>query len=116
MRLEDKVAVITGASSGLGRKIAQFYGREGAKVVVSDIREEPLPGGFEDDAKATTSASIVDAGGTATFVEADVTDKSQVAELVAATVEEYGRLDIMFNNAGVYRVGKLTHEFSEEDL
>jgi NAD(P)-dependent dehydrogenase (short-subunit alcohol dehydrogenase family) len=115
MRLANKVAVITGASSGLGRKIAQFYGREGAKVVVSDIREEPLPGGFDEDTENTVD-TITRAGGTASFVEADVTKQPDVAALVAAAADTYGRLDIMFNNAGVYRVGKLTHEFTEEDL
>ncbi|HET8931419.1 MAG TPA: SDR family NAD(P)-dependent oxidoreductase, partial [Acidimicrobiales bacterium] len=83
MRLENKVAVITGASSGLGRKIAQFYAREGAKVIVSDIREEPLPGGFDDDV-GTTVDTISNSGGTASFVMADVTKQADVAALVSA--------------------------------
>ncbi len=116
MRLENKVAVITGASSGLGRKVAQCYAREGANVVVSDVREDPLPGGFEDDAELTTVDAISKGGGTASFVLADVTKQPDVAALVAAAVDTHGRIDIMYNNAGVYRVGKLTHEFSEEDL
>ena len=116
MRLKDKVAVITGASSGFGRSIARSYADEGAKVVVSDIREEPLPGGFEEDLDRTTVDVITSKGGTATFVKADVTKQAEVAALIKAAVDTYGRLDIMFNNAGVYRGGKLTHEFTEADL
>lgn len=116
MLLKDKVAVITGASSGFGRKIAISYANEGAKVVVSDIREEPLPGGFEEDLDRTTVDVITGNGGTATFVKADVTKQKEMAALVKAAVDQYGRLDIMFNNAGIYRGGKLLHEFTEADL
>jgi NAD(P)-dependent dehydrogenase (short-subunit alcohol dehydrogenase family) len=116
MRLNGKVAIVTGASSGFGRAVSIAFAREGASVAVSDIRESPLPGGFEDDSDRTTVQVIRKQGGSASFIQCDVTRKSEVENLVQETVKEFGRLDIMFNNAGIYRAGKLTHEFSEEDL
>lgn len=115
-RLQDKVAIITGAASGFGRGIAVAFAREGAKVVVSDIHPEPNAGGFESDAQLTTVEAVEKVGGQATYVPCDVTSSQQVAALVRAAVDAYGRLDIMFNNAGIYRAGKLTHKFTEEDL
>lgn len=115
-RVKNKVAVITGASSGFGRGIANALAAEGARVVVSDVHEEPNAGGFEDDAELTTAQTIVKQGGRAIYVSCDVTRSADVAALVAAAVDEYGRLDVFVNNAGIYRNGKLTHEFDEEDL
>lgn len=115
-RLQDKVVVVTGSASGFGRGIAVACAREGAKVVVSDVHEKPNTGGFETDGNLTTVEAIEKAGGRAVYVGADVTKSDQVANLVARTVETYGRLDVMVNNAGVYRNGKRLHEFSEEDL
>jgi NAD(P)-dependent dehydrogenase (short-subunit alcohol dehydrogenase family) len=115
-RLEGKVAVITGASSGFGRGIARAFAAEGAKVVVSDVREELTEGGFEEDPDLTTVEAIEKDGGEAVYVGCDVTKQDQVRDLVKAAVDGFGRLDIMVNNAGIYRGGKLTHEFTEEDL
>ncbi len=115
-RLEGKVAVITGASSGFGRGIARAFAAEGAKVVVSDVREELTEGGFEEDPDLTTVEAIEKDGGEAIYVGCDVTKQDQVRDLVKAAVDGFGRLDIMVNNAGIYRGGKLTHEFTEEDL
>jgi len=115
-RLNGKVAIVTGASSGFGRAIARAFAREGANLVVSDIREQPLPGGFEDDPEFTTVQAIEAAGGTAIYISCDVTRPDQVQALIAAAVREFGRLDVLMNNAGIYRSGKLMHEFSEEDL
>jgi len=115
-RLEGKVAVITGASSGFGRGIARAFAAEGAKVVVSDVREELTEGGFEEDPDLTTVEAIEKAGGEAIYVGCDVTKQEQVRDLTKAAVDRFGRLDIMVNNAGIYRGGKLTHEFTEEDL
>ena len=72
-RLQDKVIVVTGSSSGLGRSIANACATEGAKLVISDIHEQPLTGGFEDDAGLTTAETIQKAGGEAIFVQCDVT-------------------------------------------
>ncbi len=115
-RLEGEVAVVTGASSGFGRGIARAFAAEGAKVVVSDVREELTEGGFEEDPDLTTVEAIEKDGGEAIYVGCDVTKQDQVRDLVKAAVDRFGRLDIMVNNAGIYRGGKLTHEFTEEDL
>ena len=115
-RLEGKVAVITGASSGFGRGIARAFAAEGAKVVVSDVREEITEGGFEEDPDLTTVEAIEKDGGEAIYVGCDVTKQAQVRDLIKAAVHRFGRLDIIVNNAGIYRGGKLTHEFTEEDL
>lgn len=115
-RLDGKTAIVTGAASGFGREIAAAFAAEGANVVVSDIHEEPNTGGFEDHPELTTVDLIREQGGTAEFVRCDVTDAAQVAELVRAAVDRFGRLDVMMNNAGIYRGGKLTHEFTEDDL
>jgi NAD(P)-dependent dehydrogenase (short-subunit alcohol dehydrogenase family) len=116
MRLQDKVIVVTGSASGLGRGIAAACAAEGAKVVVSDIHADPNAGGFEADGDLTAVEAIEKAGGQAVYIGADVSKHDQVADLISKTVEKYGRLDVMVNNAGVYRVGKRVHEFSEEDL
>jgi len=86
-RLEGKVAVITGAASGIGRASAIRFAREGARVVVADLAEGP--GG----------AVAAEVGGT--YVRADVTDPSGVDAMFAAAVEAYGTVDISFHNAGI---------------
>ena len=104
-RLEGKVAVVTGASSGFGRGIARAFAAEGAKVVVSDVREELTEGGFEEDPDLTPVEAIEKDGGEAIYVGCDVTKQDQVRDLVKAAVDGFGRLDIMVNNAGIYRGG-----------
>lgn len=115
-RLRDKVIVITGAASGFGRGIAVACAVEGAKIVVSDVHEDANKGGFEADGSTTTVQEIEKNGGQGIYVQADVTKADQLDALVAKAVEQYGRLDVFVNNAGVYRRDKLVHEFSEEDL
>lgn len=91
-RLDGKVALITGAASGIGRASALAFAREGARVVVSDVARE---GGEE------TARLVEAAGGSAAFVAADVTQPAQVEELIAQAVGTYGRLDCALNNAGI---------------
>jgi len=115
-RLQSKVAIITGGSSGFGRASAVRFAAEGAKVVIADIKMEANPGGFEAHQDQTVFDEIKANGGEATFIRCDVTKAADVAAMVSEAVATYGRLDIMFNNAGIYRFGKLAHEFTEEDL
>ena len=104
--LEGKIALVTGAASGIGRATSLVMAREGARVVVSDINAE--------GAEATLSA-IKDLGGQGTFIHADVSKAEDVQALVAGVVETYGRLDCAYNNAGIegFMEGRL-HEYPED--
>lgn len=115
-RLHGKIAIVTGASSGFGRGIAMAFAAQGAKVVVSDVHEQPNQGGFEVNPELSTVAAIRQAGGQAHYISCDVTKQDQVIRLVADAVETFGGLDVMVNNAGIYRGGKFMHEFSVADL
>ncbi|KAL4804598.1 hypothetical protein BDV18DRAFT_165971 [Aspergillus unguis] len=98
LRLHNKVAIVTGASSGLGRAIAIRYAQEGAKVVCADI--SPTARSHEE-AAITTHGLISKDGGNAIFVQTDVGDAAQMDNLVQTAIQEYGRLDILVNNAGI---------------
>lgn len=100
-----KVAMVTGAASGIGRASAQFYTREGANVVVSDVDEA---GGQE------TVQLIQDTGGEAVFVKADVAKAADCEALVGQTVARYGRLDFACNNAGIGGEPNITADYSIE--
>lgn len=115
-RLAGKSVVITGAASGFGRDAALLFAQHGASVVVADLRREPLPGGFGDDNETPTDQIITGKGGQAVYVECDVTRKADINAAVDAAVAHFGRLDVMFNNAGIWRSGKLIDGFSEADL
>jgi len=105
MRLKDKFALITGAGSGIGRASAVLFAREGAAVAAADVDES---GGRE------TVRTIREAGGRAEFVRTDVTNADDVRRAVEAAVAIGGRLDVMFNNAGIGLVGSV-EETSPED-
>jgi meso-butanediol dehydrogenase/(S,S)-butanediol dehydrogenase/diacetyl reductase len=90
-RLENKIAIITGAGRGIGRACALRYGQEGAVVIVNDINAENV---------AKVTGEIVAAGGKAISNPADVTDPAQVQAMVDRAVSEFGRLDVLFANAG----------------
>src|SRR5438876_569506 len=103
---ENKVALVTGAGSGIGRATALTFAREGAKVVVADVVAK---GGEE------TVRMIKEAGGEAIFVKTDVSKTDEVEALVSKAVETYGRLDCAHNNAGIEGTVTLTADYAEED-
>lgn len=107
-RLKNKVAIVTGSSSGIGKAIALRFGAEGAHVVVTARRMARCE---------QTVAQIVKEGGEAWVIQTDVSDERQVERLIEQTVAYYGRLDILVNNAGVVAGGQLaettTHSFDE---
>lgn len=106
-RLENKVAVITGGSSGLGQATALLFAKAGAKVVIANRGVE---GGEE------TVNRIKKTGGEAIFVKTDVSKAAEVEALVTRTVETYGRLDCAFNNAGTEGTMALTADQTEENF
>jgi NAD(P)-dependent dehydrogenase (short-subunit alcohol dehydrogenase family) len=101
-KLHDRVAIVTGSSSGNGRAIALALAAEGAIVVCSDLRREAREGGYEPDIDRATDDAIRLAGGKAEFVEADVARYADVERLVTQAAATYGRLDVMVNNAGIF--------------
>jgi NAD(P)-dependent dehydrogenase (short-subunit alcohol dehydrogenase family) len=104
--LEGKVALITGAGSGIGRASSKIFAREGAKLVLADVVE---------DAGRQTLAMVADSGHDAIFVTTDVSNPADVDAAIAKAVETYGRLDCAFNNAGIEGKGGLTHECTQEN-
>ena len=96
MRLPDKVAIVTGGASGLGRGIALALAREGARVAVVDLNEA----GARD-----TVAAIANDGGQAAAWRADISDKARIDQVVAEIISRWGTVDILVNNAGLDRVG-----------
>lgn len=109
MKLADKSVVITGAGSGVGRASALLFASEGARVVVADVR---------DDWASETVRQIIDAGGKAVAQHCDVTVESDVEAAVASAAANFGRLDIMFNNAGVtgLKPGQAFEDHSVDDF
>ena len=107
--LDGKSAIVTGAGSGVGRVSALRFAQEGARVVAADINV--------DNAKETVR-EIESAGGTAIAVGVDVSDEQQVQAMIAAAVDQYGRLDILFNNVGIPtpRLGLIFEEHTLEDF
>ncbi|MGE5396348.1 MAG: 3-oxoacyl-ACP reductase FabG [Candidatus Saccharibacteria bacterium] len=105
MRLKDKVAIITGAAQGIGEGIARRFALEGASVVICDLNEDEIK---------RVEGAINEQGGTALGIRADVTERTQVEEMVRQTRERFGTVDILVNNAGVTR-DAMIHKMSEEN-
>lgn len=107
MRLKDRVALVTGGSSGIGRGIALAFAREGARVAVVDRREEPARGKYhETETYTPTAAEIQRLGGAAAFVPCDVSRDADVQAALEQAVARFGGLDILVNNAGIYVPGQ----------
>src|SRR4051794_25636834 len=106
--LKGKVAIITGASSGIGRAIARRYAAEGAAVVTADIVESPIEGG------PTTAELIGRSGGSALYLPTDVSEWRAVDALVGTAIGRFGRLDIMVNNAATYTSTNLIETTPEQ--
>ena len=104
--LDGKVAIVTGGGSGIGQATCHFFGRHGAKVVVSDIDEK---------GSSETVQAIKDANGDAIFVWADVSNSKDCEALVKVTLENFGKLDIAFNNAGIGGEANPTADYSVEN-
>ncbi|RZC78329.1 hypothetical protein C5167_002585 [Papaver somniferum] len=102
-RLEGKVAIITGGASGIGECTAKLFARYGAKVVIADVQDDLGKSVCEDATNST--------GGTMSYVHCDVSKEQDVKSLIDGTMEKYGKLDIMFNNAGIF--GDLDQSFLE---
>lgn len=107
MRFRDKVVIVTGGASGIGRAAALAFAREGARVAVADKEAQ---GGER------TVADLHAAGGDGVFMRCDVTSASDVEKLIERTVREYGRLDIGFNNAGYEGKNCATRDYPIEDF
>lgn len=105
MRLKDKVAIVTGGAQGIGEKTCKIFANEGAKVLVADYNEKK--------GKETVN-EIIEDGGEAIFFKIDVSDFDKAKEMIEKCDEEYGKLDIIVNNAGITRDGLLV-KMSEED-
>ena len=106
-RFQDKVVLVTGGNSGIGRATALAFGREGAKVIIAARR---------DKEGAEIAGEIVAKGGEAVFIKTDLTVAGQIDSLFKAIEEKYGRLDCAFNNAGVWPKMKRTVRYTVEEF
>jgi NAD(P)-dependent dehydrogenase (short-subunit alcohol dehydrogenase family) len=112
-RFDGQVAVVTGAGRGIGRAVALLLAKEGAKIVVNDLGGEVRGGGADASVAEAVVAEIAAAGGTAIANCADAATMAGAASAVGAAIDAWGRIDILFNGAGIIRRGMI-HEMEEE--
>lgn len=106
MLLKDRVAIVTGGSSGIGRGIALEFAHEGARIVVADIQETPLRGKYhETDVTTPTVEEIEKLGAQGMFIQTDVANEAHIAHTIQHTFEHFGGIDILVNNAGIHIPG-----------
>ncbi|HSS34967.1 MAG TPA: SDR family NAD(P)-dependent oxidoreductase, partial [Patescibacteria group bacterium] len=105
MRLQDKVVIITGAGGGMGRTAALMFAGQGARVVVAE---------FGEAAGVETVRQVEATGGRATFVKVDVSDETEARAMVDHAVATYGRLDVLYNNAGI--MPEADHSVTDTDV
>ena len=105
--LKDKVVLVMGASSGFGEDAAELFAQEGCKVVLAARRIDRLQ---------NLAAKIQDAGGEAMAIPVDIVDSADIKNMVESTIDLYGRIDILFNNAGIGKVEWFEHHDSERDI
>ena len=105
MRLEGKVALISGGARGMGATEARMFAGEGAKVIIGDV--------LEDEGRQT-EAAINESGGECVFVRLDVTDEASWEQAVSTAVSRFGKLDILVNNAGIARINNVENTSAEE--
>ncbi|RMZ71839.1 short-chain alcohol dehydrogenase [Pyrenophora seminiperda CCB06] len=122
LRLHQKIAIITGSSSGIGRAIALAFASEGATIICSDLREAARPEpATSSTSTLTTTQELANLGAKSLFVKCDTTSSSDVQALIQRAVETFGRVDIMVNNAGIsveseWQGEKPIWEYEEEAL
>ncbi len=112
MRLKDKVAIITGAGSGIGRETAIIFAKEGAKVVVTDIDTNAGNGTVEEIIKVLEQDP--DCSGDAFFIKLDVSNREQTKQVAQEAINKYGKIDILINNAGIIKDDLITKMTEEE--
>lgn len=105
-RAEDKVIIVTGGASGIGKATSDLLASEGAKIAITDIK---------DDAGEKTAEEITNDGGTAKYWHMNTTDEKEVKDTFAAIQKEFGSIDVLVNNAGIEGVDKPTHEVTMEE-
>src|ERR1035441_1949248 len=106
MELKDKVTIITGGGTGIGRATALLFAREGSSLVLAGRRKDPLK---------QTASEIVKEGGRAECVVTDVTNSAQVRHMLEFAVGVFGKIDILINNAGVFITGREAQDYTEEE-